>query len=245
MHVEQVYYFKDYIDEAFSSDENCRIMELVFCGREWEDIKKIIVGLLIGISLSLGLTTYANDIVSLIGKKVEGSFPLIINNARADKDVLVIDGTSYIPVRSAAALFGYDVTFNSDLMVVLNKKSDVAIKKPADNGVKQPTATPVPTATPAPMPTPTQVPTPTTEPVENKDDIIDKLKNNIIGINSKINVVLDEIKKNEVLLKSIQNDVNQAALIQTTKADIARLKSVLTDSTKQLDKLTKSLKEQE
>src|ERR1700730_15033832 len=98
----------------FSSCKICRIMELVFCGREWGNMKKIVLGMLIGIGLSLGVTAYADDIVSLIGKKVDGSFPLIINNVRADKDVLVIDSTSYLPVRSAAALFGYDVSFNAD-----------------------------------------------------------------------------------------------------------------------------------
>jgi hypothetical protein len=218
-------------------------------------MKKLIMGILIGIGLSLGITAYADDIVSLIGKKVEGSFPLIINNSRADKDVLVIDGTSYIPVRSAAILFGYEVTFNADLMVVLNKKSDLVIKSPAVDITKQPTATPTPTATPKPTATPvptttpvstaTLAPIPTSDPAENKAEIVDKLKINIIGVNSQIIVVLEEIKKKDTLLKSIQNDINQTALIQATKVEIARLRTVLTDSTKQLDQLNKSLNEQE
>jgi hypothetical protein len=214
-------------------------MELEFCGREWVNMKKFVLGMLIGIGLSLGVTAYAADIVSLIGKKVDGSFPLIINNVRADKDVLVIDGTSYLPVRSAAALFGYDVSFNADLMVLLTKKSEATIM---NDTVKQSVATPAPST--IPVPTPSQVPTASVEPIESKADIIDKIKINIIGMNSQINVVLDEIKKKETLLKSIQNDNNQAAKIQTTKEEITRLKSVLTDYTKQLDKLNKALKEQ-
>jgi hypothetical protein len=217
-------------------------MKLVFCGREWGIMKKIIAGILIGISLSLGFTAYADDIVSLIGKKVDGSFPLIINNLRADKDVLVINGTSYLPVRSAAALFGYDVSFNADLMVVLNKKVETVIKKPTDDAVKQPIATPAPISTS--MPTAAQVPNVTTVPAENKEEIADKIKINIIGMNAQISVVIDEIKKKELLLNSIQNDTNQAAIIQSTKEEIARLKSILSDFTKQLDKLNKALKEQ-
>ena len=231
----------------FYSDENCRIMELAFFGREWENMKKIFVGILIGISLSLGITAYADDIVSLIGKKVDGSFPLIINNIRAEKDVLVIDGTSYLPVRSAATLFGYVVTFNADLMVVLNKKSEAVIKSSSEDVVKQPAATQTPSAkqiqSATPMPTATPVSSPTAVPVEIKEDKIDKIKTNIIGVNSQINVVVDEIKIKEVLLKSIQSDSNEAALIQSTKVEIARLKTVLIDLTKQLDKLNRTLKE--
>jgi hypothetical protein len=225
-------------------------MELIFGGREWGNMKKIVLGMLIGIGLSLGVTAYADDIVSLIGKKVDGSFPLIINNVRADKDVLVIDSTSYLPVRSAAVLFGYDVSFNADLMVILTKKNDAVIQKPTDDTVKQPMTTPAPSTSPAPTTTttstiPTASPAPVTTPVpESREDIIYKIKISIIGMNSQINVVLDEIKKKEALLKSIQNDKNQAAKIQTTKEEITRLKAVFTEFTKQLDQLNKSLKEQ-
>jgi hypothetical protein len=205
-------------------------------------MKKLILGMIIGIGLSLGVTAYADDIVTLIGKKVDGSFPLLINNVRADKDVLVIDGTSYLPVRSAAQLFGYDVSFNADLMVILTKKNETVSKNPTETTVIQPVATAVPTSTP--MPTPTLVPTITSEPVENKADIIEKVKINIIGMNSQISAVQDEIKKQDFLLKNIQNDPNQAAKIQSTKDELTRLKSVLAGFTKELDKLNKTLKEQ-
>jgi hypothetical protein len=205
-------------------------------------MKKLILGMIIGIGLSLGVTAYADDIVTLIGKKVDGSFPLLINNVRADKDVLVIDGTSYLPVRSAAQLFGYDVSFNADLMVILTKKNETVSKNPTETTVIQPVATAVPTSTP--MSTPTLVPTITSEPVENKADIIEKVKINIIGMNSQISAVQDEIKKQDFLLKNIQNDPNQAAKIQSTKDELTRLKSVLAGFTKELDKLNKTLKEQ-
>jgi hypothetical protein len=43
-------------------------------------MKKMMIGLIIGIGLTLGISAYADEIVSLVGKKVDGSFPLIINN---------------------------------------------------------------------------------------------------------------------------------------------------------------------
>jgi hypothetical protein len=206
-------------------------MKIVFRGREWAIMKKMMIGLILGIGLTLGISVYADEIVSLVGKKVDGSFPLIINNIRADKDVLVIDGTSYIPVRSASTLFGYDVSFNADLMVVLTKKAETVVKQPApDPTVIKPANTPEPTASIAPA--------------EKNADTIDEIKTNIIGMNSQISVVIEEIKKKEALIKSIQNDTNQSAKLQTTKEELTNLKSILSGFNKQLDKLNKSLKEQ-
>jgi hypothetical protein len=203
-------------------------------------MKKMMVGLIIGIGLTLGASAYADEIASLIGKKVDGSFPLIINDKRADKDVLVIDGTSYMPVRSAATLFGYDVSFNADLMVILTKKIEAAANQPTtDTVVKKPTAEVV-----IKQPNTTkEIPVPT-DPEENKDEVIDKIKTKIIGVTSQINVVQDEIKKKEALIKSIQYDTNQSAKLQITKDELTKLKSVLSEFNKQLDKLNKSLKEQ-
>jgi hypothetical protein len=203
-------------------------------------MKKIMMGLIMWIGLTLGVSAYADEIVSLVGKKVDGSFPLIINNIRADKDVLVIDGTSYLPVRSAATLFGYEVTFNTDLMVILTKKADSIVKQPdAEAVVKQP-VTEVgvkPTNTTKETPVPTDA-------IENKAEVIDKIKTNIIGVKSQINVVLDEIKKKEALIKSIRYDTNQSAKLQTTKEEISKLKTILVDFTKQLENLNKALKDQ-
>lgn len=202
-------------------------------------MRKIILGVLIGLGLSIGVTTYAADIVSLIGKKVDGSFPLYINDVRADKDVLVIDGTSYLPVRSAAALFGYDVSFNADLMVMLTKKGDPVITNTSNGPTASPTPTPKATSSATPSPTPT--PAVTIAPIIDKAAIRDKIKIDIIGMSAQISAVNDEIIKKEILLKNIQNDANQAAKIQSTKSEITRLKALLADFTKQLDKLNKDL----
>lgn len=85
-------------------------------------MKRIIFGILIGAVLTLTTSAYAEEIESMIGKVVQGSFPLTIDGKRAEKDVLVIDGTSYIPVRAASELFGYDVLFDPEGKVILEKK---------------------------------------------------------------------------------------------------------------------------
>lgn len=88
-------------------------------------MRKFMIGILVGVSLTFATSIFAEDITnevqSLIGKKVEGSFPLTIDGHRASKDVIVIEGTSYVPVRAASELFGYDIFFDADLGVKLSK----------------------------------------------------------------------------------------------------------------------------
>lgn len=86
-------------------------------------MKKYIVGALFGFLLAFTVSAHA-EVVNMFGKVVDGSFPLVINGQKAEKDVVTIEGTSYIPVRSAGALFGYDVSF-IDSQVILKKKVGV------------------------------------------------------------------------------------------------------------------------
>ena len=66
---------------------------------------------------------YADDLQSLIGEKVDGVSPLMIDGNRAAKDVIVINGTSYLTVRVSGEMFGYDVDYE-DGTVLLNKKQE-------------------------------------------------------------------------------------------------------------------------
>jgi hypothetical protein len=89
-------------------------------------MKKYIVGALFGFLLSLAFSAHA-EVASLIGKVVEGSFPLQINGQKSEKDAVVIDGTSYIPVRSAGELFGYDVSFVDSKVILKVKEGAVKL----------------------------------------------------------------------------------------------------------------------
>lgn len=83
-------------------------------------MKKYIIGALFGFLLSIAFTAGAAEIKNImIGKVIQGSFPLIIDGVQAEKDVIVVDKTSYIPVKVAGELFGYDVSF-IDSTVKLN-----------------------------------------------------------------------------------------------------------------------------
>lgn len=84
-------------------------------------MKKIFLGMIIGFIISFATSTYASFI---IGKVVDGTFPLKINGKQAGKDVIVIEGTSYLPVRVAGELFGYRVDWVNNEVVLYNNTTN-------------------------------------------------------------------------------------------------------------------------
>lgn len=84
-------------------------------------MKKYIIGAIIVIMLSTSYSVSA-EVINMIGKKVDGSYPFKINGKQANKDVIVIQGTSYIPVRAAAELFGYDIDLINNEVHMQSKK---------------------------------------------------------------------------------------------------------------------------
>lgn len=84
-------------------------------------MKKFMTGLIAGMLFMVSMTTFAEEIESYIGKVIEGQFPVIVDGQKVDKPGLVIEGTTYLPVRATAELFGYDIAF-IDSQVILNKK---------------------------------------------------------------------------------------------------------------------------
>ena len=105
-------------------------------------MKKVLFGFLIGAILAFNLSVYAGG---FIGKTVDATYPLFVDNVRCTVDAISIEGTSYIPVRAAADLFGYDVNFASD--VILLTKQQV-IQQPVSTIIDIPITTPVPPTPP-------------------------------------------------------------------------------------------------
>lgn len=91
-----------------------------------DNVKKFLAGILFGSILVFSITGYAD---SLIGKQIDATFPLLINNEQSPKDVVSIEGTSYLPVRSAGEMFGYDVNFiNNQVILTEQITKEVAIE---------------------------------------------------------------------------------------------------------------------
>jgi hypothetical protein len=87
-------------------------------------LKKYLVGLVFGFILSIATMSYAGS--EMIGKMIDSTYPLIIDGKRVQGEAISIDGTSYIPVRSAAEIFGYKVDFNND-QIILKKDTGASL----------------------------------------------------------------------------------------------------------------------
>ena len=86
-------------------------------------MKKIISSLVVVSIILISFIAFADsiDTIDMIGKQVQGSLPLIINGQRCDKDVIVIDDTGYLPVRKAGEIFGYEVDFMNNKVILSNQ----------------------------------------------------------------------------------------------------------------------------
>jgi hypothetical protein len=173
-------------------------------------MKKYFLGAIVGVLLTLSATTYADDITSLIGKTVQGVFPVKVNGDALAKTAIVIDGTSYLPVRAIGDAVGYDVSFNADLGIELKKKEVTSTMTTQSTTL---TPSPTPSATPAPT-------TSTTYPGYELETINSSIK----GFSQLLNGA-------EIQLKSLQDHgfgdtdlaKKQQAYIDSYKASIADL----------------------
>jgi len=84
------------------------------------EVKKFILGALFG-SFLVSFTAYAEDI---IGKIVDGTFPVFIDGKQVSVDAITIEGTSYLPVRAVAESLGLDVQFTG---------REIMLEKPVQN----------------------------------------------------------------------------------------------------------------
>lgn len=80
-------------------------------------MKKYFVGFLAGVLLTFSMSVYADDIKSLIGQKVQGTVSVVVNGAKV-KDGVIINSTSYAPVRSLTEAAGLDVGFEKGVVTV-------------------------------------------------------------------------------------------------------------------------------
>lgn len=84
-------------------------------------MKKFIFGLILGAGLSFALSAQA-EVKNYVGAIIQGQFPVTIDGVAFEAPGIVVDGTSYLPVRKFAESVGYDVKFNADMGIELTKK---------------------------------------------------------------------------------------------------------------------------
>ncbi|MEX2461720.1 MAG: hypothetical protein WD469_10590 [Paenibacillaceae bacterium] len=91
----------------------------------------LMLGIIIGVALAITTSAYASDITSLIGRTIQSEFPVTIEGKELSKKALVIDGTSYVPLRAFGDAIGYDSMFDAELGITfkLNEAKKMQIQK--------------------------------------------------------------------------------------------------------------------
>ncbi|RUS41842.1 hypothetical protein [Cohnella sp. AR92] len=70
----------------------------------------ILLGMLVGIALTISAGAYAAN-SGLIGKKITAEVPIVLDGKKISEKGSVAGGTTLLPVRSLAGLFGADVKY--------------------------------------------------------------------------------------------------------------------------------------
>lgn len=83
-------------------------------------MRKYIIGAVFGAVLSFSVSAYA-EVVNLVNQVVQGLFPVTVDG-KSLGNAIVVDNTTYLPVRDFGEAVGYTVTFTDDKQVVLTKK---------------------------------------------------------------------------------------------------------------------------
>ncbi|WP_059043921.1 hypothetical protein [Paenibacillus rubinfantis] len=87
-------------------------------------MKKFISGLIVGLLLFAGTTVFADSAKSLLGKKVQGTFEVAFNGNQIG-DAAVIDGSTYLPVRSISDAAGINIAVEGKKIILTTSGSQI------------------------------------------------------------------------------------------------------------------------
>ncbi|MFB9274917.1 hypothetical protein [Cohnella cellulosilytica] len=88
-------------------------------------MKKFIIGLLCGIIFATCGSVFAESAVKkLIGEKVKGQYEVSVNGKKLSTPAIVVNGTSFLPVREFGNSVGYKVNFDPKGGIKLEQQSD-------------------------------------------------------------------------------------------------------------------------
>lgn len=108
-------------------------------------MKKFVMGLIIGAGFMFSMSVNAEGVANFVGKTIQGQFPVKVNGETIDNPGIVIDGVSYLPTRTIAEIAGFEVKFNSESGIELNKEEPTTMSMVEE--VSKVETIPTPTAT--------------------------------------------------------------------------------------------------
>jgi len=94
-------------------------------------MKKVVIAFLSGFLLAIGASSAFAEVESLIGKKVDGQAPVLVNGKMSDISAILVKGRSYIPLRAAGELFGVSVAWKDGEVHVTGEIIDRELEEKA------------------------------------------------------------------------------------------------------------------
>ncbi|MEK8128350.1 hypothetical protein WMW72_10590 [Paenibacillus filicis] len=94
-------------------------------------MRKYIIGFVIGIGVSSAFGASA-AVEGIIGKAIEGTAAVKIEGKKLDKESIIVDGSSYAPVRAIGEALGLDVGFKNGEVILDKKKEATKVNETED-----------------------------------------------------------------------------------------------------------------
>jgi hypothetical protein len=94
------------------------------------DMKKYVAGFVVGALFTVSATAFADEIKTLVGKKIQGETVIELNGQVLDT-AIIVDGKSYAPTRSIGEAAGFDVNMK-DKKVILSETTTITSPDPQD-----------------------------------------------------------------------------------------------------------------
>lgn len=197
-------------------------------------MRKVIVSFVAGILVAIGTSAAYAEVTSMIGKQVDGQFPLKIDGELSEIPAITIEGVSYIPLRAAGEIFGAKVSW-LDGEIIMEKTNGIG-------GATPPTAEEM--AEIARIEQERLL-----EETEKKNEILmqkSRLRGEIQTLQFKINALKREIESREEGMKKMPEYVisngelvhyEGSELQKKHQEDLAKLKQELADLEAQLAEL--------
>lgn len=94
-------------------------------------MRKYVIGFIAGVVCAIGGTAFADDVASLIGKQVSAEVKIKVNGQLVRQPGIIVNNTTYLPVRASGELFGYSVYYK-DGQVLMDAKEEPKVTEPEE-----------------------------------------------------------------------------------------------------------------
>lgn len=174
-------------------------------------MKKTIIAFVMGAALATAGSVYGAEIKSLVGTSVtiEGQYPVKVNGVTAEKQAIVFDGTSYLPVRAIGDALNMDVGFDADLGIELTPKEPLATETTAKEAAA---VTEVLTITPEDA-----------EAIKTSEEQIVISEKRVVEFTSKVKSLEDDLNNEQIKLNQASDSIEKQSFegkISSIKASI-------------------------